>query len=147
MAEMTPEISYSDELPDKAAYFKLFECTGWNRENPLSADRLHEGIQKSWFITCAYAGNELVGSARLVSDSVVYAVVMDVIVLQSHRRMGIGRELMLRLLRHSQRENIRHVQLFCARGYLNFYSELGFVARHPEAPAMTWAPRELPASA
>lgn len=144
MSDSQRTISYRDELPGRDAYFQLFECTGWNRERPLTADRLFEGVRNGWFISCAYDGDALVGSARLVSDTVVYAVVMDVIVLPSHRRLGIGRELMLRLLRHCQTANIRHVQLFCARGYINFYEQLGFVARRPESPAMTWVPRELP---
>ncbi|MCG7435656.1 GNAT family N-acetyltransferase [Lysinibacillus fusiformis] len=50
------------------------------------------------------------------------------------QRKGIGTIGMETLLKHCQHENIRWVQLFCAKGKQSFYQKLWFKKRDAKMP-------------
>lgn len=52
------------------------------------------------------------------------------------QRKGIGTMVMETLLEHCQQENIKWVQLFCAKGKQSFYQKIGFKEREENAPGM-----------
>jgi ribosomal protein S18 acetylase RimI-like enzyme len=72
----------------------------------------------------AWAGGELVGFARVVSDGVFRAFIEDVVVHEQYRRRGVGTELNTRLLAEIQ--DIHIVTLFCKQSLQPFYQGQGF---------------------
>ena len=130
------KIDYRIELPEKDKYFKLFESTGWNEEYKIDADELVQTLRNSWFIYCAYFQGKLVGFGRILSDGFLHAVLFDVIVLPEFQKLGIGKEIMKKLIDECKKNNIRDIQLFCAKGKQAFYENLGFTARPENAPGM-----------
>ncbi len=129
-------IEFRDTLPDQERYSALFESTGWNAEYHLSPRELTEALGRSWFLTCAWDGETLAGSGRVISDGVFHALIVDVIVLPEYQGRGIGIAIMRRLIEQCRAHSIRDVQLFCAKGKAGFYQRLGFRARPEEAPGM-----------
>jgi GNAT superfamily N-acetyltransferase len=134
------KIVYRQEIPPSEPYFELFSSTGWNKEYGLTPGELHEAISCSLFLVAAYDGERLVGSGRIVSDGVLHALIVDVIVLPDYQGRGIGTAIMRRLTEFCEARRIRDVQLFCAKGKSTFYSRLGFRPRPPDAPGMDHRP-------
>jgi ribosomal protein S18 acetylase RimI-like enzyme len=66
-------------------------------DNGRSADALRRSFERSQHVAFARDGDRLVGMARLLSDGVCNAYLVDVWTASSHRRQGIASR-MLRLL-------------------------------------------------
>jgi GNAT superfamily N-acetyltransferase len=130
------ELEYRESLPDAQAYFALFDSTGWNREYGLTPEELREAAGRSWFLLAVYRQGRLVGTGRVVSDGVLHALIVDVIVLPECQGAGIGTQIMTRLIERCRAARIRDLQLFCARGKSPFYRRLGFAERPAGAPGM-----------
>ena len=130
------DIEYRTQAPDPDAFLALFETTGWNEAYRATSDDLARGLEGSWHTLSAYDGERLVGFGRLVSDGALHAMVFDLIVHPTHRRRGIGSEILRRLTAECRRRGVRDVQLFAARGKREFYERHGFSARPGDAPGM-----------
>ncbi len=136
----TSEVDFRESLPDASEYLALFESTGWNREYHLNAEELYDAICRSWYLVTAYDQNKLVGTGRIISDGVLHALIVDVIVSPAYQNRGLGTTIMRRLLERCRIGHLRDVQLFCARGKAPFYGRLGFMARSEDAPGMDFRP-------
>jgi len=132
-------IEYHARCPGQEEAFRLFLTTGWNARYGLTAEELERAMRGSWRIVSAYDGAALVGYGRVLSDGILHALIVDVIVAPDRQREGIGGEIMRRLL--AECADVRDVQLFCARGKAAFYERLGFAARPEPAPGMDWVRR------
>jgi GNAT superfamily N-acetyltransferase len=72
----------------------------------------------------------------VLSDGVLHALIVDVIVTPEMRGHGIGTEIMKRLVARCREAGVLQIQLFSARGKRGFYERLGFVARPDDGPGM-----------
>ncbi len=129
-------ITLREELPDRDEYYSLFITTGWNEEYRASPEDLERGNRNSWLVLCAYDGDKLVGFGRVVTDFVLHAMIFDMIVLPDHQGQGIGTLILSRLVSRCREQNLRDIQLFCAKGKRAFYEVNGFEARPDDAPGM-----------
>lgn len=129
-------IEYSVEFPIVEAYKELFDSTGWNKRLRLSSDELDRALRQSWSVVCAFDADRLVGFGRVVSDSMLYAMIYDLIVAPTYRRRGIGSAILQRLTDRCLEAGIREVQLFPAAGKSGFYQSRGFEIRPADAPGM-----------
>lgn len=68
----------------------------------------------------------LVAFARVITDFVYKALVLDVIVAAEHRDEGLGRALMDRILDHPRLATVRHLELYCREEMIAFYRQWGF---------------------
>jgi predicted GNAT family acetyltransferase len=59
-------------------------------DNGRSADGLRRSFEQSQHVVVAWDGDHVVGMARLLSDGVCNAYLLDVWTLSSHRRQGIA---------------------------------------------------------
>ncbi len=132
------DLHFSTEIPGADDYYNLFQTTGWNSEYRLSPDQLIQSLQQSWYTLSAYDGTRLVGFGRLVGDTVMHAMIYDLIVLPEYQGRGIGGRLLDVLVQRCQEAGIHDIQLFCARGKRGFYEKRGFVARPDDAPGMQY---------
>jgi GNAT superfamily N-acetyltransferase len=71
----------------------------------------------------------LVGFARVVTDGVYLAVVLDVIVSGDARGSGLGTMLMDAILGHSRLAGVRSIELVCQPELMGFYRRFGFSER------------------
>lgn len=131
-------IRYTDLAPDAGRYLELFETTGWNSMYAASARDLACALASSWYVISAYEDSQLVGSGRIVSDGVLYAMIYDMVVRPSHKGRGIGTAILNMLIDKCRAEGLREIQLFAARGTEAFYARHGFGRRPDDAPGMRY---------
>ncbi len=110
------DIAYKESMPDARLYLALFETTGWNAVYQADIDDLIRALNSSWHVVTAYQNDELVGSGRIVSDGVLYAMIYDMIVKPSHQGQGIGTAILNKLILQCETAGLREVQLFSAKG-------------------------------
>lgn len=134
------KVVFQQHIPDAGDYFQLFNTTGWNKSYQASQTELQKAIEQSWFIVCAYQDNQLVGVGRVVSDGVLYAMIYDLIVHPDFQKQGIGSRLLNHCLQACEQANIRSIQLFSAKGKVEYYQKRGFVKRPNDAPGMVYSP-------
>ena len=91
-------------------------------DNGRSAEALRRSFQQSQHVAFARDGNRLVGMARLLSDGVCNAYLVDVWTMSAYRRQGIA-SAMVRLL--VERVPGQHVGLQTDDAQ-ELYSSLGF---------------------
>ena len=80
----------------------------------------------------AYADSECIGTARLVTLSGSIGNIGRIgrmAVLPKYRGQGIGRQLLEALLKASQSQNIKQVELHAQVSVIPFYEQFGFIAQ------------------
>ncbi len=127
-------ISYNP--PEKIEYYELFESTGWNADYKMSPGLLYESLRNSWFLACIYNDTKLIGFGRVVSDGVLHALIVDLIVVPEFQNCGIGKIILGELVSKCKSASIPDIQLFCAKGKEGFYLKQGFKPRPKDAPGM-----------
>jgi ribosomal protein S18 acetylase RimI-like enzyme len=78
----------------------------------------------SMFRTFAFDGGALVGAGRVLADGSDCAYVCDIAVQPSHQGLGLGREIIARLVRLS--EGHKKIILYAVPGKEGFYRRFGF---------------------
>jgi len=73
----------------------------------------------------AFENGEQVGFARVVTDYATFGYVADVFVVSSHRRQGVGRQLMEAMKNHPDLQRLRRWHLV-TRDAHGLYKEMGF---------------------
>jgi len=94
-------------------------------DNGRTPEQLKLSFEHSYATSIAYLDDRIVGTARVLSDSVCNAYIVDVWTLTAYRNQGIARTMMQQLLRELQGQ---HVYLFTDDA-VEFYKKLGFVER------------------
>jgi ribosomal protein S18 acetylase RimI-like enzyme len=94
-------------------------------DNGRTPDQLARSFANSHSAVLAYAGPRIIGTARVLSDGVCNAYVVDVWTLTEYRRRGIAREILRRLLAPLRGQ---HVYLFTDDN-VPFYKACGFRER------------------
>jgi len=67
-------------------------------DNGRSPAQLQRSFERSHGVVFAWVGGQVVGTARLLSDGVCNAYLVDVWTLTAHRRRGIGSQMVTTLL-------------------------------------------------
>jgi N-acetylglutamate synthase-like GNAT family acetyltransferase len=137
-------ICYEDSnLPLEQDYYELINSTGWLGIVEKGKQEIIKAISNSWYLICAYEGNKLVGSGRVLSDGVYQAFICDLIVLPGYQGKGVGKEILLKLLKRCNEQDILMVSLFAAKEKSNYYKKFGFEDRPQDSPGMRWMNRDI----
>jgi ribosomal protein S18 acetylase RimI-like enzyme len=91
-------------------------------DNGRSAEALRRSFAQSQHVAFAWDGDRVVGTARLLSDGVCNAYLVDVWTLSSHRRQGIASSMMQLLMDAVPGQ---HIGLQTSEAQ-EFYAGLGF---------------------
>lgn len=68
----------------------------------------------------------LIGITRVLTDFVYRAMIFDVIIKPTHRKMGLGAKLMDAVLNHPKLQTVEHFYLNCLPNMMPFYERWGF---------------------
>jgi GNAT superfamily N-acetyltransferase len=95
-------------------------------------------LQHSDFVFAIAAPDtqELLAFARVLTDRVFKALVLDVIVHPDHRSAGLGSFLMAHILAHPVIARVRHTELYCLPERADFYQRHGFTSELGELHLM-----------
>lgn len=92
-------------------------------DNGRTPGQLELSFRNSRHVCIAWAAGQVVGTARLLSDGVCNAYLVDVWTLTAHRRKGVAREMVQRLCTAVPGQ---HVYLQADEDVAEFYLRLGF---------------------
>ena len=132
-------MEFRERAPALDDALALYATTDWPEFVGLKPSDVETSLAASWYCVSVYADDECVGMGRVLSDGIVYALILDVIIAPGQRGSGLGSAVMERLLTRCRGHGIRDVLLFAAPGTAPFYERLGFRRRRPEAPGMQLA--------
>ncbi|MFL5796717.1 MAG: GNAT family N-acetyltransferase [Actinomycetota bacterium] len=90
------------------------------------------------------ADGSLAGFARVITDFIYKALVLDVIVARGHRNAGLGARLMDEVLGHSRLRDVIHFELYCRPELVPFYERWGFTNDLGELRFMRRGPSPVP---
>jgi GNAT superfamily N-acetyltransferase len=79
---------------------------------------------------------QLLAFARVLTDCVFKALVLDLIVHPEHRSVGLGSFLMEHILAHPVLSHVRHIELYCLPERMQFYHRYGFTSELGELHLM-----------
>jgi ribosomal protein S18 acetylase RimI-like enzyme len=78
------------------------------------------------FMVARSLSGRIIGMARVISDGYSDAYIQDVVVLESHRGQGIGKELVRRLTQFCESRKIAWIGLVAEPGTQGLYEALGY---------------------
>lgn len=117
---------------DAPAVLALYQQYGWwddrslaEVEHALAHTPLAVGVRES---------DEMVASARVLTDFTFYANVFDVIVASDRRGEGVGQHLLAAVVDHPDLADVDPT-LMCREGLVGFYAQCGFDP-YPESVAV-----------
>lgn len=123
----TCDISFDLEGIDWPALADMYARAPLCQRDPADLER---AFRNSYLVCFARRGGKVVGAARVNSDGVYYATVVDVAVDPDFQGMGIGRAVMQAML---ARLPFGKIFLTSVKGKEGFYRKLGFL---PQTNAM-----------
>lgn len=91
-------------------------------DNGRTPEQLEESFKNSYLSVIAYANNRIIGTARVLSDGVCNAYIVDVWTLSEFRNRGVARMMMETLEKHLEGQ---HIYLFTDDAE-TFYHKLGY---------------------
>jgi GNAT superfamily N-acetyltransferase len=118
-------IVYSDDPArvDLAQLLGLYRITWWAAER--TRQHVRRALEHSHPVITAWDGARMVGFTRVISDRTYRATIWDVIVAESHRKRGIGRGMMRRVLDHPDLASVSMFVLLTKDKH-RFYEMFGF---------------------
>ncbi|KLA31573.1 GNAT family N-acetyltransferase [Bacillus cereus] len=124
---MNNRINYTIKHPtDFKGLLSLYESLEWNSLN-LTLNELEQMCKQSWYVIYAFDDKELVGMGRIISDGVITGVICGVCVLPEYQSIGIGKEIVERLIQHCEQNKVIP-QLMCVEKLQSYYESIGFEA-------------------
>ncbi len=75
---------------------------------------------------CEDHSEKLIAFARVLTEKVYKAFILDVIVDPDYRTKGLGKEIMQMILRYSKLIKVKHFELYCLPELIPFYKKWGF---------------------
>ncbi len=120
---MNDNIDYRiDPYPDHAAFAILWQAA-WGHEWSGDLDRI---LSRSLGHVCAYDGDTLVGYVNIASDGGAHAFLLDPCVHPSHRRHGIGSDLVRHAIDLSRERGAHWLHVDYEPHLEAFYKACGF---------------------
>lgn len=101
----------------------LCASVGWSRREPALISR---ALANSLAVVSAWDKDLMVGFARATGDQVFNATIWDVAVRPTYQKKGVGRLLMIELLKELDTYGIPLITLYADPGTDGFYKRFGF---------------------
>ncbi len=120
---MTPLITYTRTLDEVNWNTLKADLRADDFDNGRTAEQLRRSFENSAAICFAWSDGRVIGKARVLSDGVCNAYLVDVWTLSAYRHRGVATQ-MLRLL--MQDLPGQHIYLQADEDVIPFYKRLGF---------------------
>ncbi|GAA4168987.1 GNAT family N-acetyltransferase [Phytohabitans flavus] len=105
---------------------ELFASGWWTADRVADDVAAMLGASDLVFALLHRPDDRLVGFARVLTDGVYLALVLDVLVAPDVRGSGVGAMLMDAVVRHPRLAQVRSVELVCQPELFPFYRRWGF---------------------
>jgi aralkylamine N-acetyltransferase len=124
---------------DRDSVKKLYRQAGWWQESDQTSDGnawIDALVKGSFCFVGAFAGSEMIGMGRAVSDGVSDAYIQDVVVMKDLRGRGIGAAIIRQIVAFLRERRIGWIGLVAEPGTQPFYRRLGFELMEGYAPML-----------
>jgi GNAT superfamily N-acetyltransferase len=124
--------SFLEETMDPVAFNYLRKKVGWEEHE---IEDIRTALKNTLYsVVSRNEKGELIGMARIIGDAGMYYYIQDVIVIPEYQNMGIGKELMERIMGYIDRNKKKalFIGLMAAKGKEGFYKRYGFAERPAE---------------
>jgi spermidine synthase len=98
----------------------------WEKDAPDNPDLVKRIIAGSHCFMVAIEGEEIVGMGRAISDRASDAYIQDLTVHERYRDMGLGTEIVKRILSRLEEDGIKWIALIAERNSHKFYEQIGY---------------------
>lgn len=121
--ELTLTLAWTDSLSsiDWSELSALYRAAPLGEKNPTD---LENAFSSSRFRCFVYDSGNLVGVGRALADGIDCSYICDVAVFPSHQGTGLGKEIIVKLIRLSAGH--KKIILYAVPGKENFYRKFGF---------------------
>ncbi len=103
----------------------LYQLENW-WEPTDSYERVIRIISGSHCFITAFAGNEIIGMGRAISDRANDAYIQDVVLKKEYRGQGFGSRLVEAIVHRLEADGLKWIGLIAEKNSRNFYAPLGF---------------------
>jgi spermidine synthase len=124
---------------DRDSVKKLYLQAGWWQESDQTLDGnswIDVLVKGSFCFVGAFAGAEMIGMGRAVSDGVSDAYIQDVVVRKDFRGQGIGAAIIREIIGFLKKRRIGWIGLVAEPGSESFYRRSGFEVMEGYAPML-----------
>lgn len=116
---------------------RLYQNEWWCKGRTLEETKI--GVANSQIIIGLIdEQSDLVGFARILTDTIFKALIFDVIIADTHRGKGLGKALVDAIKSHSALQNVKHFELYCKPDMIGFYEAYGFSCNVGDISLMRW---------
>lgn len=119
---MSGEISYKTDLRHVDWQEMKATLATDKFDNGRTPEQLRESFENSYAAVVAYAEGHIIGTARVLSDGICNAYIVDVWTLSEYRQRGVASTMMRTL---EEKLSGQHVYLF-THDAAEFYRKLGY---------------------
>ncbi len=102
------------------------EAGWWDQEEGTDTGYLDTVVSSSALFVAAFDGKKMIGMGRALSDTVSDAYIQDIVVKKTHRRQGIGQNIIKTLIAGLKDMGVDWIGLVAVPGSRSFYEGLGF---------------------
>ena len=117
----------------------LFNSVGWLSGN--YPDQLVQAMENSSTVFSAWSGNELVGLANVLDDSILTAYIHYVLVSPDFQKAGIGRTL-VSMVQEKYKNFLYILVMIEDKKNITYYEKLGFTITD-SIPMLVFSPDEV----
>lgn len=121
----TPAVVVEAGRPGRGELLDLYGSVGWSAYT-REPESLNAAIEGSSYVVTARQDGALVGLARVISDGASICYLQDVLVRPTHRRIGVGRRLVLAALQPYAQVRQKVLLTDDEPGQRAFYESLGY---------------------
>lgn len=129
MSQMSVEVIHQLTEAQIQDLCDLYQSTWWAKDRQPDQGRQMLAHSDITIGLCNRQTHELVGFARVLTDDVYRAFLLDVIVQEELRHCGLGRMLMEAIIRHPRLQRVEAFILFCLPEMIPFYEKWGFTTQ------------------
>ncbi len=136
---MDSEYTITEQKPLVEEFLALRTAVQWCNPAVVTAEAALDG---SLYCVCIRHSDKLVAFGRVIGDGSFNFYIQDMIVAPEHQGKGLGKAIMLHLLRYIESTGGEDamVGLMAAKGAVGFYEQFDFSIRPAEAPGMERLP-------
>jgi tetratricopeptide (TPR) repeat protein len=121
----------------------LFQIVGWQ---PRSLERMQKAIAESFLVVTIWEvgshPHRLSGFARVVSDGVFHATILDLVIHPDFQNRGLGKSMISYIIKQLQTAKIDDIILLASPTVVDFYHNLGFISQPNNLQWMLWCPKK-----
>jgi GNAT superfamily N-acetyltransferase len=114
-----------EESPPLDVVLRLYKSAGW-WEGEDRDEVLEDIVRGAACFAAAYAGGEMIGMGRVLSDGVSDAYIQDLVVDPAWRKRGVGSAIVVFLRNWCVGRGFGWIGLVAMPGTVPFYEHLGF---------------------